>query len=165
MPGRVTGSLIVVQRKAGPVYYLKARDRNGRQIKRKLGPVVEWPAKRAQDALRDFLTDLGRIPERGDESVTFDYAARAWLRNVEHDRRRAASTVRDYRNTVERHLISRFANRPMSKITVEDVEQLRAALLSELSPRTTQKTLVLLHGICRFAERRGWANGQSGRTG
>src|SRR5450759_1621453 len=126
---RVTGSLIVVKRQAGPVYYFKARDRDGRQVKRKLGPVADWPRKRAQDALRDFLTDLGRVPERGDDSVTFAYAAAAWLHYVEHDRRRAPSTVRDYRNTVERHLTSRLGERPLSEIPVDDVEGNRTALL------------------------------------
>jgi integrase len=153
---RVTGSLITVQRHDGPVYFLKARDRDGRQIKKRLGPVADWPQKLAQDALRDFLTDLGRVPDRGDESVTFRYAAGAWLRYVEHDRNRAASTVRDYRNTVERHLTRRFGDRPLSEITVDDVERLRGDLLDTLSPRTTQKTMVLLHGVFRFANRRGW---------
>ena len=64
--GRVTGSLIVVERKSGPIYFIKARDRDGRQIKRRLGPVADWPRKQAQDALRDFLSDLGRVPDRGD---------------------------------------------------------------------------------------------------
>jgi hypothetical protein len=66
MPGRVTGSLIIVRRESGQVCYMKARDRDGRQIKLKLGPIADWPTKRAQDALRDFLTDLGRVPERGE---------------------------------------------------------------------------------------------------
>ena len=61
---RVTGSLIVVKRQTGPVYYMKCRDRDGRQIKLRLGPVADWPRKAAQDALRDLLTDLGRTPGR-----------------------------------------------------------------------------------------------------
>jgi integrase len=153
---RVTGSLIVVERKVGPICFIKARDRSGRQVKRKLGPVSEWARKRAQDALRDFLTDLGRVPDRGDDSVTFAYATTAWLEYVEHDRGRAALTVRDYRNTVNRHLVPRLGDRPLSEITVDDVEPLRGAMLAELSPRTVQNTMVLLHGICRFAGRRGW---------
>jgi hypothetical protein len=76
---RVTGTLIVVHRKRGDVHYLKARDRGGRQIKRRLGPVADWPRKQAEDALRDYLTDLGRVPENGDETITFRYAANAWL--------------------------------------------------------------------------------------
>jgi hypothetical protein len=62
---RVTGSLIVVKRQIGPVYYIKARDHDGRQIKRKLGPVDDWPHKQAQDALRDFLTDPRAHPRPG----------------------------------------------------------------------------------------------------
>ena len=154
---RVTGSLIVVERKTGPVYFLKARDRDGRQIKRKLGPVADWPHKQAQDALRDYLTDLGRVPDRGDDSVTFKYAAAAYLRYVEHDRGRAPSTVRDYRSTIDVHLEPRFGEQALSAIIVDDVEQLRSDMLDTLSPRTTQKTLILLHGIFRFAGRRGWA--------
>ena len=155
---RVTGSLIVVNRKSGPVYFLKARDRDGRQIKRRLGPVSDWKEKDARDALRDFLTDLGRVPDRGDDSVTFAYAADAWLHYTEHDRNRAPSTVRDYHNTVHRYLLPRFGDRPLSDITVDDVDALRSELLAELSPRTTQKTMVLLHGIFRLAHRRGWTN-------
>jgi integrase len=156
MAGRVTGALIVVERKTGPIYYFKARDRDGRQIKHKLGPVADWPHKQAQDALRDFLTDLGRVPDRGDRSVTFEYAAGAWLRYIEHERQRAPSTVRDYRNSVAHHLVPRFGERPLGQITVDDIERLRSEILRDLSPRTAQKLLVLLFGIFRFAERRGW---------
>ena len=152
--GRVTGTLITVDRQAGPIYFLMARGRDGRQIKRRLGPVADWPRKRAEDALRDFLTDLGRVPDPGD-TVTFAYAADAWLRYVEHDRRRAPSTIRDYRNTVRRHLTPRFA--ALAEITVADVDRARGELLAELSPRTAQKVLVILHGILSFAVRRGWA--------
>jgi integrase len=156
MTGRVTGSLIVVKRQAGPVYFLKARDRDGRQIKQRLGPVADWPSKQAQDALRDFLTDLGRVPDRGDASVKFGTAVAAWLRYVEHEQHRAPSTIRDYRNTVHRHLTPRFGDRPLSEITVDDVAGLRSELLAQLSPRTAQKTMVLLHGIYRRAISKGW---------
>ena len=158
MASRVTGSLIVVERKDGPIYFMKARDRDGRQIKRLLGPVADWPRKRAQDALRDFLVDLGRVPDRGDNSVTFKYAAARWLHYIEHDRQRAPSTVRDYKSTIECHLDPRFGDRALSEISVQDVDELRGELLEGLSRRTTQKTLILLHGIFRFAGRRGWAH-------
>lgn len=154
---RVTGSLVTVDRKAGPVYFLKARDRSGRQIKRRLGPVADWPGKTADDALRDWLTDLGRVPVAGEAGVTFEYAARAWLRYVEHDLERKRSTVRDYRNTVNRHLVTRFGERPVGELTTDDVDELRSVLLDQVSRRTAQKVLVLLHGILKLAARRGWA--------
>jgi integrase len=153
---RVTGSLIVVKRQAGPVYFLKARDRDGCQIKHRLGPVADWPQKQAQDALRDFLTDLGRVPDRGDGSVTFEYAASSWLHYIEHDKDRAPSTVRDYRSTVDHHLSPRFGDRALSEITVADIEKLRRDLLATRSRRTGQKTLILLHGIFKLAVRREW---------
>jgi integrase len=155
---RVTGSLITVERQTGPVYFLKARDRDGRQVKRRLGPVADWPRKAAQDALRDFLTDLGRTPGRGDTGVTFAYAASAWLHYIEHERSRTPSTVRDYRNTVARHLVPRLGEMPLEQITVGDLDALRSDLLGKLSLRTTQKVMVLLHGIFHRAERRGWVS-------
>lgn len=154
--GRVTGSLIVVQRTAGPVYFIKARDREGRQVKKRLGPVTDWPRKRAEDQLRDFLTDLGRVPERGDSSVTVRYAVRAWLTYIEHDKGREPSTVRDYANTMNRQVVERFGDRALSDLTVDDLETLRGELLDGLSRRTAQKTMVLLHGVYRFACRKDW---------
>ena len=79
---RVTGSVITVQRMSGPVLYIKARDRNGKQIKKRLGPLRAgkarrlpgtWTVKEAQDELRDFLTELGRsptVPGRTSRSAT-----------------------------------------------------------------------------------------------
>lgn len=135
---------------------MKARDRDGRQIKRRLGPVADWPRKAAKDALRDWLTDLGRTPGRGDHTVTFGYAASARLHYVEHERQRTPSTVRDYRNSVARHLVPRLGEMPLGQIAVGDLDALRSDLLGKLSPRTAQKRMVLCHGIFQLAERRGW---------
>lgn len=155
--GRVTGTLIVVERRSGPVYFIKARDRDGRQVKKRLGPVAEFSRKDAEDQLRDFLTDLGRVPEPGD-SVSVRYAVGAWLRYLEDEKEREPSTLRDYRNTINRQVVERWKGRTLAEITVADVEQLRADLLAELSRRTAQKTLVLLHGLFRYAKRRQWVD-------
>lgn len=148
--------MIVVDRSRGPVYFLKARDRHGRQIKRKLGPVDAWTRKAADEALREFLTDLGRVPQRGEPGITFGYAVEAWLRHVEQDRGRAASTVRDYRNTARRHLLPVLGERALADLDLPDIELLRDDLARELSPRTTQKIMIMVHGILAFAGRRGW---------
>ena len=123
-----------------------ARSRNGS------APSPTGRTKQAQDALRDFLTDLGREPEKGDETITFRYAANAWLHYVEHDRDRAPSTVRGYRSTLDKHLIPRFGNRPLSRITVDDVEDLRRELLATRSRRTAQKVLIELHSHLRVRD-------------
>jgi hypothetical protein len=120
---RVTGSLITDTRNpARLVYYLKARDRSGRQVRRRLGPVTEWPEKRARDELRDWLTDLGRAPEGPLDIVTFRQAVTAWLDYIEHDRKRRPSTVRDYRNTARALLVPAFGDKPIHRITVDDVD-------------------------------------------
>ena len=100
------------------MFYLKARDRNGRQITRRLGPAHagrgaqptgSWTRKQAEDELRDWLTDLGRTPDGPASAVTLGDAARAWLHYVEHERERAPSTVRDYRNTINRRVVTFYA--------------------------------------------------------
>lgn len=91
--------------------------------------------------------------------VTFGEACAEWLRYVEQERRRARSTVRDYRNAVDGPLTAEFgADTPLEAITAERVDRYRERLLREgrLSPRTIQKLLVLLHGIFKRAKRRGW---------
>lgn len=155
---RVTGSVITVARKSGDIYFLKARDRHGHQIKKRLGPVGDWSDKQAADALRDWLTDLGRAPEGPRERVTLDEAARAWLHYLEHEKQRAPSTLGDYRNTIRRNVIDRLGSgTPVASITTGQIDELRRELLRDLSPRTVQKTLVLFHGLMRFAVRRRWA--------
>jgi integrase len=161
---RVTGSVITVSRKGGDVFYLKARDRAGRQIKHRLGPVHEgrgkpepghWTRKQADDALREFLTDLGRTPDSPADSVTFDDAVRAWLHYIETDRKRRPSTLRDYRSAVTRWLEPEFGGKPIRSISADDIEDWRIDLVAagELSDRTINKLLTMLHGIFKRAQR------------
>ena len=91
--------------------------------------------------------------------MTFEDACREWLRYVEHDRQRAASTLRDYRNTVRLYLLPGLgASTPVASITTEDVDALRERMLGEgrLSRRSIQKILVLLHGVLKRAKRKKW---------
>lgn len=163
---RVTGSVITVERKSGDVLYLKVRDRNGKQIKKRLGPLYagrgkapdgHWTEKAARDALRDFLTDLGRMPDVAAVGVTLGDARDAWLSYVQHDKGRSPSTVADYRNASRRYLVDKLgAELPLSEVTTDAIEDLRAELLEEVSRRTTQKALVLFHGLLEYAKRRRW---------
>lgn len=161
---RVTGSVITVQRRNGAVYYLKVRDRSGRQIKRRLGPAHvgrgrpaagTWTQRQAEDALRDLLTDLGREPDGPAEGVTFADAVRSWLHYVEHDRKRRPSTIRDYRIASQHHLLPEFGSLPLAAITVDDVDRWRARLVAEgvLTDRTINKLLAITHGVFRRAQR------------
>jgi integrase len=163
---RVTGSILTVKRQSGDVLFLKARDRNGRQIKRRLGPAHavrgagptgSWTRKQAEDALRDWLTDLGRMSDEPAESMTLDTAARAWLHYIEHERERAPSTVRDYRNTLNGRVVAYFGpDTPLHAIDGNAIDDFRRHLLEQVSRRTAQKVLVLLFGLLKYAKRRRW---------
>jgi len=154
---RVTGSIITVDRKTGPVLYIKARDRTGRQIKKRLGPEVDWSKRQREDALREFLVDLGRTPDSPSEAITLGDAARAWLSYVENEKDRAKSTVTDYRNTVNGSILKHFGNDvALGSIDTDAVDDFRRVLLERVSRRTTQKTLVLLTGLLGYAKRRRW---------
>jgi integrase len=154
---RVSGSIITVKRKSGAVLYIKARKRNGDQVKQRLGPEAEWSKRQREDALREFLVDLGRTPDGPPEAIALGDAARAWLAYIEHEKARAKSTVSDYRNTVNGSILPHFGKDvPLGSIDTDAVDEFRRVLLERVSRRTAQKTLVLLLGLLRYAKRRRW---------
>lgn len=57
---------------------------------------------------------------------TFRDACHEWLRYVEHEKQRAASTLRGYRNIVAGRLIPAFgADTPLDAITTREVDAYR----------------------------------------
>jgi len=168
---RVTGHVFPVGRKSGSNWYAKYRLADGRQVQKMLGPAWtgrgrpadgHYTRRMAEAELRRILTDAERGTLAGASKrtgKTFADACAEWLRYVEHEKQRAPSTLRDYRNTVECYLKPRLgADTPLEDITTEDVDALREGLLAEghLSRRTIQKALVLLYGIFKRAKRRKW---------
>ena len=171
MAARVTGHLLLRGPKSRPVFHMKYRTADGRQVMRRIGP--QWtdrsrpPAgyytrRTAEEELQTTLSDArrGTLPDSQPRSGrTFGDACDEWLRYVEHERQRRPSTLRDYRNVVSASLLPELgAGTPLEKITIQTVKAYRGRLLTEgrLSRRTIQKTLVLLHGIMRRAKREGW---------
>lgn len=112
------GSLLIVERAGGPVYFAKWRDSTGRQVKKRLGPA--W-VERAPDG--SWRRRRGRVPDdvlderaavvgmssaiavheaslaqpRTDRRATFADAAAAWLHHLEHVAGAKPSTLADYR--------------------------------------------------------------------
>ncbi|MGH2973434.1 MAG: tyrosine-type recombinase/integrase [Solirubrobacterales bacterium] len=125
-------------------------------------PVGYVTRKTAEAALQAILTDArrGALPDPGQaEGHTFGEACDEWLRYVEHERQRAPSTLRDYQSTVRCNLLPEFGKAtPLASITTERIDTYRERLLAEgeLSRRSVQKVLVLLHGILKRAKRRKW---------
>jgi len=160
-----TGYLHTIQRKGGPVDYAHVRLPDGARLQRRLGrawtmrsrpPTGYLTRSQAEGRLAEILD--GRDPEVNVKPTrcTFRQACEDWLSYIEHDRKRRPSTVRDYRNTVRLYLLPAFGEDvAVEDITVTNVDAYRARLVADghLSDRTINKSLVLLHGIFKRAQR------------
>jgi integrase len=167
-PRPVSGHLRRVKRQSGDRWRVKWRDAAGVEHKRVLGRV--WGAagrpregyltkQQAQHALDEILAEARRVGpgarRRVGSQPTFADAAQEWLRYVEFDRKRRASTLRDYRHVVDNALEPMFGEVPLEQLTSEMIDAYRVHLVAEdrLSARTINKYLVLMNGILRYAQR------------
>jgi integrase len=161
-----SGHVFRVQRSHGPVWYVKYRLPDGRQVQKKLGPAwtergrppAGYFTKRTAEAWLGDVLDRARrgtLPGMVRTGATFTDAAHEWLRYVEEERGRKASTLADYRSVVNAHLIPAFGDQPLERIDAESIERWLSGLLrdGELSRRSIQKLLVLLNGIFRRARK------------
>ncbi|HME03343.1 MAG TPA: site-specific integrase [Solirubrobacteraceae bacterium] len=178
-PQRVTGHLKLVTRREGPVWYVKTRvpGREPCQTTHRLAPAHlsggKPPAghltrRQAQDALAELLVEERRKLGQGaydhqPGGATFADAAAGFLRHVEVVKGREVSTLRDYRQSIDRYLLPRWGERPVEAITPDDVKALRDQLLkakregredgAPLSTRTVVRHLTVAHGVFRYAMR------------
>jgi len=128
--GRATGSVRLVERSCGAVYYAKLRLPDGRQVQRKLG--AAWTRRgrpeggsltqrMAEARLRELLVEAERgtlaAINRSGDGHTFEDAAAEYLRYVEHERQRRPSTLRDYRNTINCYLLPALGREAVADIT------------------------------------------------
>jgi integrase len=84
--------------------------------------------------------------------ATFADAAAEFLRYAEQDRGCKPSTIREYRSAVNGHLVPAFGDVRLEDVTPAMIGRWRAALSRELSNRTKNKLLTMLHGVFRRAQ-------------
>jgi integrase len=169
----VSGHVFRKARKSGDRWMAKWRDAEGQHqvvlgrawMKRGRPPEGYLTKQGAQRELDAILADARRTKltgrQRRSSTVTFDEAAREWLRYVEHDRKRRASTVSDYRWIVERRLIPEFGSLTLESITTPRIDAWRSGLVAAggledgeaLSARTINKYLGVMHSILKRAQR------------
>jgi len=82
-------------------------------------------------------------------------AVEEWLRYVEHERGVRATTVREYRSSVYKHIVPAFGSRRVESVTTREIEQWKSGLLAErkVSRRTVGKLLTNMNGIFQRAVR------------
>src|SRR5579862_9462140 len=131
MAARITGHVLLVKRRRGPVFYMHYRLADGRQVQKLLGPAWTersrppagyYTRKTAEIALQGVLTDArrGELPDSRRSGRTFGEACDEWLRYVKDDRQRARSTVSDYGHIVNGCLLPEFGrDTPLEQITTE----------------------------------------------
>ena len=125
-------------------------------------PAAGYFTKRtAETWLSDVLDQARRGTLQGAvrTGATFADAADEYLRYIEVDRGRKATTVQDYRSVIEIHLLPAFGDMRLEDITAPQIERWLDALQHQhsakrrLSNRSRNKILVVLHGVFRRAAR------------
>jgi len=151
-----------VERSRGPVWYAKYRLPDGRQVQKKIGPA--WtergrPAagyftkRTAEEWLRRVLDEArrGTLPGMVRTGVTFADAAAEWLRYLEHDRLRKASTLATYRTLLRSQILPAFGELPLESITPAMIESWNGSM--DRTPATRTKALAMVHGIFKRARK------------
>jgi integrase len=143
----VSGHIFRKGRQSGKAWIGRGRPPEGHLTKRG-----------AQEVLDTIRADARRgrlVARRPGATVTFADAAEEWLRYLEHERGRRASTLRNYRLSLRNHILPALGQLPLTAVTVPRIDALRTYLIRQrgLAPSTVNQHLVLVHGILKRAQR------------
>ena len=162
----ISGSVYRHEGRKGPVWRAKYRLPDGRQAHRTIGPA--WtdrgrPAagtytKRTAEAwLRDVLDEArrGTLAGLNKTGASIADAAAEYLRFVEVDRQRKASTIRDYKSVIDNHILPTFGKLAIEDLTIEKLERWQRSLGSEspISNRQKAKIITIFHGLMERTRR------------
>jgi integrase len=124
------------------------KDTNGRRV------VRTFDLKRDAEA----FTEGHRVDARAglgiaDSRITLKQAAEGWIRQVKADGREP-TTVVNYRQHVDKHILPRIGDVPLAKLTDRVVEQFRDRLLREMSRPMARKVLGSLKALLKHNKHR-----------
>ena len=158
-----SGSLEIRTDKHGrEVYYGRFRA-GGRQTRRKLGlkrppggstGLTKRDAERTLQRLIDAETTIISTADR----VDLKTCGERYLEHLETVMQRKQTTLQDYEIMLRVHLVPFFGGRTLDRIDVQLCsDYLVAKLQAGLAVKTVTNHMTLLHGVFRFAMKRGWA--------
>jgi Phage integrase, N-terminal SAM-like domain len=90
--------------------------------------VVKYQVRPGNEVLDEARR--GVLPGMVRTGASFADAAADYLRYIEVDRGRRASTLRGYRSAIAAHLLPAFGHMPVEDVTTEEIDRVRRAHLS-----------------------------------
>jgi site-specific recombinase XerD len=92
------------------------------------------------------------------ERVDLSTAGERYLDHLGEVMQRKATTIQDYEIMLRRHLVAFFSGRSLDRIDPQLVaEYLIAEQRDGLSTKTVANQLTFLHGVFRYAMKKGWS--------
>lgn len=153
-----TGLLIV---KHG-AYYGRWRAPDGRRLSRKIGH-VRSPTRpegitrpQAEKRFRDIQAEEARTPRLPiDTSRTVDEAGDS-LREKLKIEGAGIAYLKGCESMQRVHICPHLGDRPLAKLTTEEIDRMTTSLLATRKPKTIRNTLTFLHSIFEHAIDQGW---------
>jgi len=138
-------------RKRGDIWYFEAMVK-GRRIKRALSASVTEARDRRDALLRDIDLHGDVVTEEPTKPTkVFGEVAQQWVKIMR--KKVKSSTLTDYRNTMNYHILPRFGNVPLADITYLDVEEFISEL--DCSHKRINNILVPMRSVMKFALKAG----------
>ncbi len=157
-----TGHLFVKRDNAGREVWYGQWRAGAAKVKRKIGVKRERGSRegltrpQAERELRRRM-EADAVVRSPANRRTIAQAGEEYVDHLEHVMERKPSTIVDYRGYVRGHFEGFFGDRPLDRIDEGWVSAyLKHKRTSGLSAKTVQNQLNFMHGLFRFAKKRGW---------
>lgn len=155
-----SGSLFVKTDAAGIEHWYGQWRAGGRLVKRRLGlkrPVGSRDGLTKTQAERELQARMLSAVAAPRQRVTVADAGIALLDHLAAMGRKP-STLGEYHSMFRVHLVPALGSQPVDELRVEDLEHyISGRLALGKAPKSIRNQLGLLHSICAYAQRRGWA--------
>lgn len=159
-----TGSLTTRVDRAGRETFYGRFYAHGHQVKVRIG-LKRLPGETVGLTKREAERELQKLIERHRTSVPrterigVRIASERYLIHLSEVMKRKPSTIQDYRIMLTKHLGPFFAGRSLDRIDAHLVAGYLVAKQREgLSSKTVGNQLTFLHGVFRYAMKKGWAH-------
>lgn len=137
----------------------------GRRVKRRIGPKRPRGSRdgltraQAEREMRQRM-EQDAVVRSVAERRTIKQAGELYIDHLEHVMERKRSTIQDYRGYVRGHFEPFFRDRALDRIDEAWITSyLKRKRADGLSSKTVQNQLNFMHGLFRFALKRGWVEG------